>query len=364
MALNLPNWNFGTPPNPLQGLADHFIKGLEARQGQERFNREYEKSGYENMIKAAEAMYAPQLNEGNAQNALAQAFLTQEQGRLANPLAQAQIRSYEADALANSAKAQGYNISNEEAQLFLDYLKPRLSGNLSAPQAFYEGVGENAFNGNYGLPQQSSGIDFSDPFTRSLLEKRGIKLPEEEIDRRKEINKLDFKMAENAQTALVSGYEILDQLNALENLINEAPGDFRTATGPIGSSITKYLGKEAAQQMLGAINTYSGNITLAAASSLKGAFTGRDQALLQEVKPNAKDTPAVFLGKLQAMKANTHLVNQRNELISQYIRNGVDSGTAIKLAREQTPIKSYKDFKSEKLHSISDEELNAIAGGI
>lgn len=65
MALNLPNWNFGAPPNPLQGLADHFIRGLEARQGQERFNREYERSGYDNMIKAAQAMYAPETEQAN-----------------------------------------------------------------------------------------------------------------------------------------------------------------------------------------------------------------------------------------------------------------------------------------------------------
>jgi hypothetical protein len=68
MALNLPNWDFGQNTfNPFESLSQGFNQGVQNRQN-------YDRMGYENMIKAAEAMLAPQMAEANLQLTQAEAL--------------------------------------------------------------------------------------------------------------------------------------------------------------------------------------------------------------------------------------------------------------------------------------------------
>lgn len=127
---------------------------------------------------------------------------------------------------------------------------------------------------------------------------------------------------------------------ALDNLINIANNDpeFRNVVGPVKSSIVKWLGNPAQKQTLGTIMSSSGEVTLQVAPALKGAFTGRDQNLINEIKANSKDFPDVFIGKLKAQKLVNQVLMNRTEIANQLIEQGVSTIKANKIAAEQVPL--------------------------
>jgi len=114
MALNLPNWNFGENTfNPFKDLTQGFLEGLKQRREQEQFNQDYERRGHENMIKAAEAMNAPQLNRGQAERAEHEGRLFNEKANLYPDEARALMNQQNASARNLSASAHGEELTNK-----------------------------------------------------------------------------------------------------------------------------------------------------------------------------------------------------------------------------------------------------------
>jgi hypothetical protein len=146
--------------------------------------------------------------------------------------------------------------------------------------------------------------------------------------------------------SLVNTYEgISNQNTALDNLINLSINDpeFKNVTGPVGSFLTKWAGTPERRQLLGQLQSSSGEIALQVAPSLKGAFTGRDQTLINTIKANPNsDFPDVFIGKLKAQKLLNSVLQERSEKAAEYMENGYSQLEAIKKATKETPLDKYR----------------------
>jgi hypothetical protein len=151
----------------------------------------------------------------------------------------------------------------------------------------------------------------------------------------------------------------LDNLIALKN-----NPDFYNVTGPVQSFLTQWAGTPEKQQLLGQLQSSSGEIALQVAPILKGAFTGRDQNLINNIKANpTTDFPEVFIGKLMAQKLVNNVLEKRSELAAQYIENGMSPLKASKLATEQTPIDQFKE-QVNKLVNPMVKLKNKVTGKV
>lgn len=145
---------------------------------------------------------------------------------------------------------------------------------------------------------------------------------------------------------------IQNQNVALDEMINQIDKnpEFYNVTGPVQSFFTKWAGNPAQQKLLGSLQTASGEIALQVAPSLKGAFTGRDQTLINTIKANPNtDFPYIFVGKLKAQKLINSVLEQRESLAGEYIKKGVDPLQARKLAAKQTPLEKYRPIVEKLL---------------
>jgi len=151
----------------------------------------------------------------------------------------------------------------------------------------------------------------------------------------------------------------LDNLIALKNDPN-----FYSVSGPVQSFLTTWAGTPEKQNLLGQLQSTSGEIGLQVAPILKGSFTGQHQSLINSIKANPKtDFPEVFIGKLTAQKLLNTVLGQRSELAAQYIENGMSPLKASKLATEQTPLDKYRD-QINKLINPTVKLKNKITGKI
>jgi|GEM_PF-5035989 len=135
-----------------------------------------------------------------------------------------------------------------------------------------------------------------------------------------------------------------NQASALDNLISGVDNpQFRNVVGPVGSALTRWAGTPEQQRLLGSLQSSSGEIALQVAPTLKGAFTGKDQSLINTIKANPNtDFPDVFIGKLKAQKLITTALAEREELRANYIEQGLKPLEAAKRAAQETPLDRYK----------------------
>lgn len=140
---------------------------------------------------------------------------------------------------------------------------------------------------------------------------------------------------------------VLDQMvNLLDN------PEFRNVTGPVGSNIARFLGTPEQQQLLGQLQSESGEIVLQVAPSLKGAFTGKDQTLIDSTKANTKtDFPDVFIGKLKAQKLMQSVLEDRARLAAQYTDAGMSPLDAQIKAAKDTPLDKYRPIIEKMINA-------------
>lgn len=155
-----------------------------------------------------------------------------------------------------------------------------------------------------------------------------------EQEREKGFAKSDVGAYEDNQNAYIAGLEMQNNFDYIDAIIESNPQLFGENVGPLVSTANKYLGSEESKDMLGQLESALGNIKLVAAKDLKGAFTGKDQAMIDSIKPTTKDTPAVFTGKLKAMKKIQDVAQKRREFITNEIRRGKDPVSSSIMAKE------------------------------
>jgi hypothetical protein len=148
---------------------------------------------------------------------------------------------------------------------------------------------------------------------------------------------------------------------ALENLADavENSPEFENVTGPIGSFLTKWSGSPAEKELLGRLKSSSGEIALQVAPSLKGAFTGRDQQLINSIKASPNDFRDVFIGKLKAQTLINDVLQERARLAANYVAQGMSPLDAADKAAKETPLSKYKPIV-DKLIKGNDQKMITI----
>lgn len=137
--------------------------------------------------------------------------------------------------------------------------------------------------------------------------------------------------------------------------------EFRNVTGRINQPLTRWFGSPEQQQLLGGMQSASGEIALQIAPALKGSFTGRDQTLINSIKANPQtDFPDEFIGKLKAQQLINDVLQERARLTATYIENNVKPLKALELAAQQTPLEKFKpqvDKLIKHKKKLSSDEL-------
>jgi len=158
--------------------------------------------------------------------------------------------------------------------------------------------------------------------------------------------------AVDASQALSDRASNLDRL--AEGLENNP--DAKNVIGPFNKNIAQVFGNPADQAYLGEVMAATGNIVLDAAQNIKGSFTGRDQSLINSMKPNANDPYWVFLGKLKGMSELTNLAQQRLDLYADAVHNGVPPHKALEIARKNTDLSKIGDRYTKLIQTAQQRE--------
>jgi hypothetical protein len=154
---------------------------------------------------------------------------------------------------------------------------------------------------------------------------------------------------------------------AINELIDAAESNpqFRNVVGRINQPLTNWFGSAQQKELLGRLSSSSGEIALQVAPSLKGAFTGRDQSLINSIKAGPGDFPDVFIGKLKAQKLINDVLSERSRMTALYIENGMKPLQASQLAAKNTPLDRYRpqinELTSRKKILTPDELAEAKA---
>ena len=125
-----------------------------------------------------------------------------------------------------------------------------------------------------------------------------------------------------------------DTLDRIQNIVSKYPNP-ENVIGPLNSWATKVGGNEEERKFMGEVAAESGNITLGAASSIKGAFTGRDMGLINSIKPNLSDTYPVFQGKLKALRLADAVISKKYDVIQRELARGATPSQAMAMARKE-----------------------------
>lgn len=180
----------------------------------------------------------------------------------------------------------------------------------------------------------------------------------------KELTKADAGVYKQASEAMIPLNEQQDILDNAIDIIQNMP-DAENVIGPLNSVLARWTGSPEQSDLLGQIASNSGNFTLNAAKSIKGAFTGRDMGLIDSIKPTPKDRFDVFKGKLKALKLANEVVASRNKIIMEKIKSGVPVDEAIRQAKEQTDFKKIKPMIANLM--VTDKQksaINSAQGGV
>lgn len=154
--------------------------------------------------------------------------------------------------------------------------------------------------------------------------------------------------------------DIENNLKYITEKLEENP-NARDVIGPINKSLTNVFGSSEDQQLLGTVMSSTGNIVLDAAKNIKGAFTRRDQTLINSMKPSATDPYYVFVGKLHAMAELTKLAKERSDIYADEIHKGTPPHRALDIAQEKTNMKQAGE-KAQRLLRTA-EQKSAIQEG-
>lgn len=168
------------------------------------------------------------------------------------------------------------------------------------------------------------------------------------------------KQYENAVNTTSALEEQQSNLERLASDLEKYPHP-EQVIGPINKHITDIFGTPEQQKFLGEIASSTGNIVLDAAKGIKGAFTGRDQSLINSLKPNATDRYWTFLGKLKAMGELNQLAQRRASIYADLISQKIPPHAALKIAQEKTKVEPITQKYESLLRTA--EQKNALYEG-
>lgn len=155
----------------------------------------------------------------------------------------------------------------------------------------------------------------------------------------REFKKGDVKFYDTVIEGINNTQELGTTLNEIGSLIDKYPQIFNDVTGPINSTVKKYLGSNEQKYVLGKLDALSGSILLNTAKSLKGSFRQGEQDLIENIKASTPNTAAGFVGKYEATKLAYDAMQKRLELTAKYVRDEeLTPHQAMKRASEETDL--------------------------
>lgn len=174
-------------------------------------------------------------------------------------------------------------------------------------------------------------------------------------ERAKENVKADMKIANDATKSLLDVDRTLTNIGIIRDTFNRNQ-NLMNVVGPVQSVLAKWTGNEQDRRTLGDVGSTLGNVVLDASKVISGAFTGRDQTLIESIKPSKSDFPGVFMGKLESMEKIANIVQKRNGLIAEYIRQGAPAHKAIQQAQKETDLIKISSDVRQRIKR--DEQLS------
>lgn len=311
------------------------------------------------------------------------------------------------------AQLKTNQLKAREAQMFNQMLQQKLSGNIEQPNNMAANVseynpGEGAVPFSKMMNQQIQqaqpqmqqmnptamqepqptiediinkkyfNIDTFGPKKKAYLDIQNQHIKNAQEEEKAFKSMLGKRKAEFYDNSVKSEVALGNQDLALEELQNAATTNpqFRNVVGPINKPLSYWLGTPEQKKLLGTLESSSGEIALQVAPSLKGAFTGRDQTLINQIKASPRDPADVFLGKLAAQRLINSALKDRARLQSQFIEQGYSQRDASLKAAKLTPLQKYQPKITELINpqknnkisepvetkGLSNEQLMAIAG--
>ena len=366
MAFQRQNWanTFGEPTN--HGLAD-IVKAFRDSQA---MGRNDELAQYNNAMKRSEAQYADQYFEGEA---LEKYGKGSTENSIAELLRQG-LGGHNQNQPMNSNMSQGNGLADsiyqggqpqQEQYQDQDYQQPNqgMQQRQMGQNPYLNPLAAAIIQKKFGGPAAEQKYDpatgmvhsiYTDPITgipHAQSSQVGPGVHEQVFD--KESGTAAAKALAAASDSLNTGYMVMDNIDAIKSIIGDYPDQFSNAVGPMDQWIKRHMGEDETQRMQGLLRSLSGNIKLVYANALKGAFTGRDQQMLDDLKANIGDPPQTFIGKLNAMEMMLRMSNKRNELVGHYLRQGMPEDLAVKTARDQTSFKAMEQqFRDDGILTI------------
>lgn len=152
-------------------------------------------------------------------------------------------------------------------------------------------------------------------------------------------------------------YQNQQAIDSIRNSVTDP--DFVNAVGPANSWYESKLGKGAAADLYGSLQTNS-NTLVAKMQKQEGGGKGSVALLrvLQSSKPSPNDPPAVLVGKVNALNSANRWNTEFNNATIKNMKNGMDYNSAMQEAFKQVPTQKYAD---EAENYIRDARLAAEA---
>lgn len=192
------------------------------------------------------------------------------------------------------------------------------------------------------------------PSGRVSVNKQQVGQTISEKERATHFAKSDVEAASLANDTAKSYLAAVDPAKKILAELDRNPKLSEEVTGPGNYLLSKYLGSEEAQKLIGNIEEAHGVLMTAQAGQFKGAFRAGEQSLIERMKGSLNDPLPVLRAKTQAIVDSSERLAKRNRIIAKNIRNGMTEEEAIDDAVEQT---KFTDIE-KNLNKATSEAKN------
>lgn len=391
MAFTMPNFPILTPEqaNPFTAALSSALSTYGKTQDFQKAAQDIQKSIYQNMLEQQRSQYYPRLAKAEMLQAEAQPGLTTAQTGLYGAQAQsAQVLAQKNQQLMDilskwlarknlreqqpnitNTNKQNLGISDEnEGKTLLPtqiHNKSIISQQAQIPSEIPYGQNEQGMEDyalsaivshQLGLSQPhfisdpSSGIEYAIMGTGEKIPLfKGLSAKQQAFQQGLGKSDADAYTDLSNQVSSLQNQDIAyDQL--IEGLNNP---EFFNTVGPVRSYLLRWgAGNKQRQELLGKLQSSSGEIELAVAPMLKGSFAKFEDDLIKDTKPSPKDNPYIYMGKLKSQMIIKKVLKERAKIAADLIYNGMPRHKAIEEAAKKTPLEPYKKQINELIDPV------------
>lgn len=157
-------------------------------------------------------------------------------------------------------------------------------------------------------------------------------------EQQKNLAKEDAKKISKLEDVVLSGSQKQETFNELNSILGSESFEQLRQNPILGRHELGWyekFGSPEQQEMIGKAKTHMGNIIKDSSRDFAGQFRIGEQALLNEMKPNASDSLDVMKGKSEALTFLNMINTKRAELEADYMRNNNMSALQARIAADK-----------------------------